>query len=76
MVWQKRCSSQNMQEESWEVNKVIGLLIALLLIALTEYGVICWQGKEIDKLSEKYLEAIAELSPVNVTQEAEYVEID
>ena len=65
-----------MQEESWEVNKVIGLIIALLIIALAEYGVICWQGEEMDKLSEKYLEAIAELPPINVTQEAEYVEID
>ena len=65
-----------MQEESWEVNKVIGLIIVLLLIALAEYGVICWQGKEMDKLSEKYLEAIVELPPVSVTQEAEYVEID
>lgn len=65
-----------MQEENWEVNKVIGLIIVLLLIALAEYGVICWQGKEMDRLSEKYLEAIAEISPVNVTQEAEYVEID
>ena len=65
-----------MQEESWEVNKVIGLIIVLLLIALVEYGVICWQGKEMDRLSEKYLEAIAELQPVSVTQEAEYVEID
>lgn len=65
-----------MQEESWEVNKVIGLIIVLLLIALVEYGVICWQGEEMDRLSEKYLEAIVELPPVSVTQEAEYVEID
>ena len=65
-----------MQEESWEVNKVIGLIIVLLLIALAEYGVICWQGKEMDRLSEKYLEAISELPPVSITQEAEYVEID
>ena len=65
-----------MQEESWEVNKVIGLIIMLLLIALAEYGVICWQGEVMDKLSEKYLEAITELPPINVTQEAEYVEID
>ena len=76
MEWQKHCSSQNMQEESWEVNKVIGLIIVLLLIAIAEYGVICWQGKEMDKLSEKYLEAIAEIPPISVTQEAEYVEID
>lgn len=55
---------------------MIGLIIVLLLIALAEYGVICWQGKEMDKLSEKYLEAIAEIAPVSVTQEAEYVEID
>lgn len=55
---------------------MIGLIIMLLLIALAEYGVICWQGKEMDKLSEKYLEAIAELTPISVTQEAEYVEID
>lgn len=55
---------------------MIGLIIVLLLIALAEYGVICWQGEEMDKLSEKYLEAIAELPPVSVTQEAEYVKID
>ena len=65
-----------MQEENWEVNKVIGLIIVLLLIALAEYGVIYWQSKEMDRLSEKYLEAIAELQPVSVTQEAEYVKID
>ena len=65
-----------MQEENLEVNKVIGLIIMLLLIALAEYGVICWQGEEMDRLSEKYLEAIAELPPVSVTQEAEYVKID
>ena len=65
-----------MQEESLEVNKVIGLIIVLLLIALAEYGVICWQGEEMDRLSEKYLEAITELPPVNINQEAEYVEID
>ena len=65
-----------MQEENWEVNKVIGLIIVLLLIALAEYGVICWQGKEMDRLSEKYLEAIAELPPVSVTKEAEYVKIN
>ena len=55
---------------------MIGLIIVLLIIALAEYGVICWQGKEMDRLSEKYLEAIAELPPVSITQEAEYVEID
>ena len=55
---------------------MIGLIIMLLLIALAEYGVICWQGEEMDRLSEKYLEAIAELPPVSVTQEAEYVKID
>ena len=55
---------------------MIGLIIVLLLIALAEYSVICWQGKEMDKLSQKYLEAIAELPPVSITQEAEYVEID
>ena len=65
-----------MQEENLEVNKVIGLIIMLLLIALAEYGVICWQGEEIDRLSEKYLEAIEELPPVSVTKEAEYVKID
>ena len=55
---------------------MIGLIIVLLLIAIAEYGVICWQGEEMDKLSEKYLEAIAKLPPISVTQEAEYVEID
>ena len=55
---------------------MIGLIIVLLLIALAEYGVICWQGKEMDKLSEKYLEAIAEIQPVSITQDAKYVEID
>ena len=55
---------------------MIGLIIVLLLIALAEYEVICWQGKEMDRLSEKYLEAIAELTPISITQEAEYVEID
>ena len=55
---------------------MIGLIIVLLLIAIAEYGVICWQGEEMDRLSEKYLEAMAELPPVSITQEAEYVEID
>ena len=55
---------------------MIGLIIVLLLIALTEYGIICWQGKEMDRLSEKYMEAMSELPPISVTQEAEYVEID